>query len=157
MQFIAISGIVIFTSEDASLLPTTTTKHGINANSNLYLQVRDKMIEGMKMFTQYTNQWKTKELVAESKKLFTETSVVDVDEVKQKTELLKLKPTRGAYRGQQYHPNLPRPVKVTTTEHISFHRPIKDVKRVSSYLKIPDEKPSVVGNKCFEIILEEAS
>jgi hypothetical protein len=67
MQFIAISGIVIFCSEKPELLPTTTTKRGIDGNSELYLHVRDKMIEGMKIFTQYTNQWKTKELITESR------------------------------------------------------------------------------------------
>ena len=55
-QFIAISGIVEFQSNDAAKLPTTTTKRGIDASSSLYLQVRHRMMEGMQVFTSYTNK-----------------------------------------------------------------------------------------------------
>ena len=48
-QFIAISGIVEFRSSDAAKLPTTTTKRGIDASSPLYLRVKEKMREGMKI------------------------------------------------------------------------------------------------------------
>ena len=57
-QFIAVSGIVEFRSNNTAKLPTTTTKRGIDASSSLYLQVKNKMREGMKMFTAYTNHWK---------------------------------------------------------------------------------------------------
>ena len=55
-QFIAISGIVEFQSNDAAKLSTTTTKRGIDASSSLYLQVRHRMMEGMQVFTSYTNK-----------------------------------------------------------------------------------------------------
>jgi len=57
-QFIAVSGIVEFRSDNPSKLPTTTTKRGIDASSPLYLQVKNKMREGMRIFTDYTNKWK---------------------------------------------------------------------------------------------------
>ena len=57
-QFTAISGIVEFKSDDASKLPTNTTKRGIDASSPLYLQIKNKMREGMGIFTDYTNKWK---------------------------------------------------------------------------------------------------
>ena len=57
-QFIAISGIVEFRCDDPAELPTTTTKRGVDASSVLYLQVKNKMREGMKLFTDYTNRWK---------------------------------------------------------------------------------------------------
>ena len=50
-QFIAISGIVEFKSDDPRELPTTTTKRGLEANSHLYLQIRQKMCDGLKIFT----------------------------------------------------------------------------------------------------------
>ena len=59
-QFIAISGVVEFWSDDPSKLPTTTTKRGLDASSSLYLQVKNKMREGMKIFTTYTDKWKGK-------------------------------------------------------------------------------------------------
>ena len=57
-QFIAISGIVEFRCDDPSKLPMTTTKRGVDASSTVYLQVKTKMREGMKLFTDYTNRWK---------------------------------------------------------------------------------------------------
>ena len=57
-QFIAISGIVDLRSKDPGKLPTTTTKRGIDASSPLYLQIKNKMREGMRIFTDYTNKWK---------------------------------------------------------------------------------------------------
>ena len=81
MQFNAISGIVVFSSEDASSLPMTTTKRGIDAQSDIYLYVKDKMIEGMKLFTQYTNVWKGKELVEKSRQYFAKTSKATLSEL----------------------------------------------------------------------------
>ena len=57
-QFIAIAGIVDFQSADPTKLPTTTTKRGVDASSALYLQVKNKMREGLRLFTDYTNKWK---------------------------------------------------------------------------------------------------
>lgn len=158
MQFIAISGIVIFNSEKAELLPTTTTKRGIDANSELYLQVRDKMIEGMKIFTQYTNEWKTKELIAESRERLKEANVVGIEELKQESGRLAFKNTRGVYPGQQYKPDLPRPERKRTTERISFTRPMQEIRQVSTYLfQTPNRNPSQVGEGCFKSILKEAT
>lgn len=57
-QFIGIKGIVIFESSNPKALPMTTTKRGIDHSSALYIAVKDKICEGLKMFTNYTNQWK---------------------------------------------------------------------------------------------------
>lgn len=155
-QFIAISGIVIFSSEDANLLPTTTTKRGIEASSELYLQIRDKMIEGMKLFTQYTNQWKGMELVAKSKSRLKQTTSTDLAGVMRNVSRLPMKPTRGVLKGKQYKPTLPRPTQEKTSDRIAFRRPVAAIRRVSSYLfGTRDKKPSVVGEKCFDLVLEE--
>lgn len=158
MQFIAIAGIVIFDSEKPELLPTTTTKRGIDGNSELYLHVRDKMIEGMKLFTQYTNEWKTKELIAESRERFKATNVINIEEIKQKASRLPFTNTRGVYIGQQYKPDLPRPKKKKITERISFIRPIEEIKLVSNHLfQTANRNSSQVGEECFKLILKEAS
>lgn len=39
-QFIGIAGIVIFTSSNAELLPITTTKRGVDGNSNYIFQLK---------------------------------------------------------------------------------------------------------------------
>lgn len=65
-QFISIAGTVTFKSNDARLLPLTTTKRGVDGNSELYLEVKEYMREGLKLFTNFTNKWKksSKELRA---------------------------------------------------------------------------------------------
>lgn len=157
MQFNAISGIVIFSSEDASLLPMTTTKRGIDAQSELYLHVRDKMIEGMKIFTNYTNVWKGKGLVEESRTSFARTSQATVDELQGQTKKLSMSSTRGVVKGRQFKPVLPRPVTLRKEERISFTRPTKEVRAVSKYLfDNPDRKASEVGEECFSLVLKEA-
>ena len=57
-QFIGIKGIVVFESANPKALPMTTTKRGIDHSSAIYIAVKDKICEGLKMFTNYTNQWK---------------------------------------------------------------------------------------------------
>jgi hypothetical protein len=157
MQFIAISGIVVFSADDANLLPTTTTKRSIDAQSDLWLHVRDKMIEGMKLFTSYTNAWKGKDLVKASRNEFRKTSTSGLSELRTRAAHLKMKDTRGLISGKQHRPVLPRPDTMREEERISFKRPAKDVRQVAKYLfNTPEKKPSEVGGKCFDIMLEEA-
>ncbi|MCK5581839.1 MAG: ATP-binding protein [Candidatus Omnitrophica bacterium] len=156
-QFIAISGIVVFTSDKAGLLPTTTTKRGIDGNSEVYLRVRDKMIEGMKVFTSYTNQWKSKELVAQSKECFEKTAILSVEEIKKEVNKIHLNKTAGVTSGSQFKPILPRPEKKTDKERISFVRAIKDIRIVSKHLfGVPNRNVSQVGEECFDLIKKEA-
>lgn len=157
MQFIAISGIVVFSTDDPIQLPTMTTKRSIDAQSELYLLVRDKMIEGMKIFTSYTNAWKGKDLVKASRSEFRETSTADLRELHARSSQLKMTTTRGVVTGKQYKPVLPRPVTIRKVERISFRRPTKTIRVVSRYLfDTPDKKPSEVGEECFDLIHKEA-
>jgi hypothetical protein len=158
MQFNAISGIVVFSSDDARLLPITTTKRGIDAQSELYLHVKDKMVEGMKLFTNYTNDWKGKELVGKSRESFAQTSKATVNELVMQTKQLNMSSTRGTLKGLQYRPRLPKPPTSNEKIRISFSRPEKEVRILSKYLfDTPDEKASEIGEECFRLILEEAS
>ncbi len=158
MQFIAISGIVIFTADNASLLPMTTTKRGIQANSVLYLHVRDKMIEGMKIFTNYTNVWKSKELVSQSRSRFRITQEMHLTELQTSAKQLKMTSTRGVIKGEQYKPVLPKPISRSDKARITFERPSKEVRLISKYLfDTSDKKPAEVGEACFDMILEETT
>lgn len=155
-QFIPIAGVVVFDADDASKLPTTTTKRGIEMSSKLYLLVRDKMIEGMKLFTQYTNQWKGPELLKESKKQLALAESKDVRELR--SSKLAMASTRGELKGTQHKPDLPKPSKSPgATRRIAFTRTIKDIETVSEYLLGKrDGSPTRVGEACFNAILEEA-
>src|SRR5208282_6219848 len=88
-QFIAISGIVEFKSTDASKLPTTTTKRGIDSSSPLYLQVKNKMREGMRLFTDYTNKWKGQ--AEESRKQIVAGEPLSFEQIRAESKTLRFK------------------------------------------------------------------
>ena len=147
----------MFSSEDPSLLPTTTTKRGIDVASSLYLHVRDKMMEGTQIFTQYTNQWKGEDLIEQSKREIKQTESVDIHTVRNRAEELSMRSVGGFLKGRQLKPTLPKPKKIETTARISFVRPKDEIRKVSEYLFGSAERhPKSVGEQCFQEILEEA-
>ena len=157
-QFIAIAGIVEFRSNDASRLPMTTTKRGVDASSTLYLRVKDKMREGMKCFTDYTNKWKGQ--TDESKKHFdkTKTEQLSLARVKEKVKELTLNKTQNV-EGEQYIPKLPKPQKETSDSirRIMFTVEKEKIKPVIDYLQMDQgSDPSDVGKQCFTLVYEEA-
>jgi len=156
-QFIAISGIVEFKCNDASKLPTTTTKRGIDAASPLYLQIKNKMREGMRIFVDYTNQWKGR--VEEAKKHIEGEEAIPFDEVK--TEAARLpfhSTTKTVPKGDQYKPELPLPKKLEARKRrISFVKDVEEVESVAVHLfDDKDADPSSVGERCFDLILRES-
>ncbi|MYD64305.1 MAG: hypothetical protein F4W91_25005 [Gemmatimonadetes bacterium] len=155
-QFIAISGIVEFQCNDASKLPTTTTKRGIDASSSIYLQVKNKMRDGMKVFTNFTNQWKGKG--HESQEYIDSGMPLALDETKTKSEKLKLNSVRSGLRGKQFMPKLPRPKpEPSSKRRISYTKELEEIETVKEYLLGEQEgSPSRVGEECFDVILEEA-
>lgn len=154
-QFIAISGIVEFKSEDPSKLPTTTTKRGIDSSNPLYLQVKNKMREGMRVFTSYTNRWKGQ--AETSKQHFVKGSSLSFAELRQSAKRLTWNATRTLPPGKQHKPELPRPPRLQRTHRrISFVKNKTDIQLVADYLGDSDMPPGQVGENCFEIIFVEA-
>ena len=157
-QFIAIAGIVEFRSNDAAKLPTTTTKRGIDASSSLYLQVKNRMREGMQIFTNYTNKWK--ENVRESQDHIKSGSPYALDRIKKEVaENLKLNSVKSGLKGEQFKPKLPIPREreESTKKRISYIKESDEIQTVQNYLFSKKEvSPSKVGEECFDQILEEA-
>ena len=155
-QFIAISGIVEFQCNDASKLPMTTTKRGIDASSSLYLQVKNRMREGMKVFTNFTNQWKGKGDA--SQEYIDSGKALALDETKTKSEKLKLNPVRSGLRGMQFMPKLPRPKpEPSSKKRISYSKDLEEIQIVQDYLFEENSvTPSQVGEKCFDQMVREA-
>jgi hypothetical protein len=156
-QFIAISGVVEFWCNDASKLPTTTTKRGIDAASHLYLQIRNKMREGMLIFIDYTNKWKGR--VEEAKKHIEGKRAIPFDEVRAEAKKLSFRSTiKAVPKGEQYKPELPLPKKLEPRRaRISFVRDVEEIESVAEHLF--DDKnvnPSSVGERCFDLISKEA-
>lgn len=150
-QFIGIAGIVEFKAEDPSDLPTTTTKMGVDVSSSLYRLVKKKMDVGMRMFMDYTNNWKGQ--ANESAKNIQRCELLSLDELKKKRLKFKDEPTLPSSR--QYMPDLPVPPEPKTSV-ITFKRDRQKIETVSKYLfDESSETPNRVGAKCFDIIYGE--
>jgi hypothetical protein len=153
-QFIAITGIVEFRSVNPRLLPTTTTKRGLDASSPLYAKIKNKMREGMKFFTKNTNAWKTRE--KELKENFKEASFLSLTEIKKVSKDLQLSSSRK-FGGKYYSPTLPLPPNLgPKTRRISFVKELSQIEKIGSYFCESDLKPNDVGERCFDLIYEEA-
>ena len=178
-QFISISGIVHFKSTDARLLPITTTKRGIDASSELYLYVKERMREGLRLFTSHTNKWKQvsqahqgpqpiRSESAPPKKTRPKLETPDVmlaqvraieapAATKSQPKIWKAVKSDAFEVERRYIPNLPSPPVLDQPKRISFSKPIEDIQRVGDYLlDDPDCSPSAVGDACFQTILEQA-
>lgn len=154
-QFIAITGIVEFRAANPSKLPTTTTKRGIDASSSLFLQVKQKMREGMRIFIDYTNAWKGRE--DEAKKHTHDCDSLRFDEVKARVSQLKFTATRSGLKGAQVMPSLPLPKKAESNKRrISFIKPVDEIKAVAkSIFEDSEADPSLVGERCFDLYYRE--
>lgn len=154
-QFIAISGVVEFISNDARKLPTTTTKRGIEHSSRLYAQVKNRMREGVKLFTDYTNDWK--ENPSQSKAQVSSTPRLTIDELKKASSKYKMTEVRTGLKGKQFKPSLPEPVSQTNRRRISFVREDSEIDEVSKFLFGDASNPaSEVGAACFDHVLKAA-
>ena len=148
-QFIAISGIVEFKSNNAGKLPTTTTKRGIDASSTIYLQVKNKMREGMRIFTDFTNKWKG--APEESEQHIQRGTPLSLPELKQTGNRLTFTKTRTLPPGKRYTPKLPLPHRLEPTKRrITYTKEIAKIQAVADYFGESDLKPSEVGEACFD-------
>lgn len=155
-QFISIAGFVEFKSSDPSQLPLTTTKRGIDGNSDVYLAVKEYMREGLKTFTSFTNKWKkTKYLDSEyfptsSMQKKSKNDIVDLIQPQEWTTV-----RRGA-GGQVFRPSLPVPTSESGIRQIRFSKKITDIQLLSEhFFDDSSEHPSAVGEACFDELLRK--
>lgn len=158
-QFIGIKGIVFFESNTPQALPMTTTKRGIDHSSAIYIAVKDKICEGLKMFTNYTNQWKGRNKQERDfsknteRVLYSDLFATDAD----KNYGVKLR--SGVRGGNIYRPNLPKPIDDKPYRVIRFSKSVEDIKVLVGYFYGDQEESieaSIIGEKCFDTILEDA-
>lgn len=176
-QYISISGIVHFQSTDARKLPITTTKRGIDASSELYLRVKERMREGMKLFTTYTSKWKqlpkeekTRSQIAKAydpASIFEKVKAVDQGATLSESGRSVSKPvTSSVWTAvkdnkmaveQRYIPNLPAPPKIEQRKRISFNKSVEEIRQIGEFLfDEPDTPAATIGEACFEEILNQA-
>ncbi|HDL7342917.1 TPA: ATP-binding protein [Yersinia enterocolitica] len=157
-QFIGIAGVVIFTSSKAENLPITTTKRGVDGNSELYLSTKDFMREGLKFFTDFTNKWKNnaderKEIVSASSKSVSTTNTDFAASIPQE----RWSTVRRSIGGKVFKPKLPLPKETDPLRQIKFSRKISDIKLVAEYIfDNENQSPTEVGQYCFDEILKRA-
>lgn len=158
-QFISISGIVEFTSDDASKLPTTTTKRGIDGSSVLYLKTKNKMREGTKLFTDFTNRWKSPDHAGKGKRLIESARSLTMSELKHESKNLRMTKVDRIPNGKQYKPKLPQPKKSTARNvMIQFPKTQDEITQVGEYLFGNSHASAArIGEAAFDYVLEEAT
>jgi hypothetical protein len=155
-QFNAISGVVIFESNDANKLPTITTKRGLDMGSVLYLHVRERMIEGLRIFTEFTNKWKDD--LESAKKQIKEVKLMSISAIRTASTKLRHSASKQTIGGRYSKPDLPLPARTTAAiKRIAFTRATSEITIVADHLfGHTSVDPSAVGEKCFDNILKEA-
>lgn len=152
-QFSAISGIVEFRG-DPKKLPTTTTKRGLNFSSATYQKVLARMQEGLRLFVDFTNKWKSKE--GEARKIISLVPSITFTELRDESDNLSFNKTRRGIEGMQYKPTLPMPEKDSPDVRISYIRQRSEVIELAEALDLDFEEirekdiPKNVGIKSFE-------
>jgi Histidine kinase-, DNA gyrase B-, and HSP90-like ATPase len=158
-QFIVITGIIEFRSKRAEKLPVTTTKRALDTSSNVWLESLVKMKQGMRIWITYTNHWKNHPRVDQSRywedahpmSLSNAIEVVAARRMVKKTyDQIEFDPQKSRV--------LPEPKNKTPTDRrIVFARPLEEVRLVAKLLfDDVDERPSIVGDRCFELQLTKA-
>lgn len=158
-QFAIITGIIEFRSKRADKLPVTTTKRALDTSSNVWLESLVKMKEGMRIWISYTNQWKNHPRADQSSywddarpmplaKAIE--AVASRKSTKKTNDVIEFNPQRAKV--------LPEPEdKKPSSRRIVFSRPAEELRLVSKMLfDDPDEKPGIVGDRCFDMQLTKA-
>lgn len=159
-QFIAISGIVYFKSKYPEKLPITTTKRGVDISSPLFLKVRKHMVEGTKLFIDYTNKWKGQELISESNSRLIKSEVASPLKVIEEFSNVPEKWTKVRNRATEskFKPTLPVPKNIESNKRISFQKSLEKVEVVCEYLNLDsDATPNQIGESCFDFVYTEAT
>ena len=153
-QFISIAGVVHFRSTDPLKLPVTTTKRGVDGNSETYLKVKDRMRDGLRRFTSYTNKLK-KDPVARDR-LFRAAKGTNLDLIGEMSKQLKWRRDPKYPTAKTFVPSLPVVEKNDRLRVIRYQKPITEIEKLSSFLfEGQDVKSSEVGARCFERVLGE--
>lgn len=157
-QYSIITGIVEFRSAFADKLPITTTKRALDTSSDIWLEALVKMKEGMRIWINYTNVWKNhprseQTIHWEKTSPYPLRSAIDIVSKRVKHS----RPDGVIEFNPQKQGVLPiPPTQQPSSRRIIFSRRIEEIKCVSkSLFDTYDTNPGVVGDKCFEMVLQE--
>lgn len=109
----------------------------------------------MRIFTNYTNKWKASQ--AETKKHISSAKSLSIKELRDEFRSLKTAAVKSGAKGRQYKPVLPKPKNKENTVTIRYVKDRDLVTEVDTYLHgYANCTPSVIGEECFDLILERA-
>jgi len=154
-QFRAITGLITFSSNDASLLPISTTKRDLDTDSDTFRPARNAAIDGIKLFVGFTNRWKGNEEQVDE--LLRQEDKVEARSIELAADTGSGRSVRGSkYNERRYSPDLPVPEKGHRKRRIAFSRDVKEIKQIGEAL-LGDEsaKPGDVGVAAWENTLEQ--
>lgn len=156
-QFVGIKGIVIFESSNPAALPMTTTKRGIDHSSAVYIAVKDRICEGLLMFTSYTNQWKGRN--KQEREYSTKAEKTSYDKLFSDTAKSEYGVSlRHDAKGETYRPILPKPQNEKPYRIIRYSKDVEQIDTMSQYLYgdvNAGKTPSEIGEKCFDLLYQK--
>jgi Histidine kinase-, DNA gyrase B-, and HSP90-like ATPase len=148
-QFIPITGIVLFSSDDTKKLPLTTTKRGIDAASNVFLSAKDHMRTATKAMTSFTNKWK--KFPEDRERLYRSAQHVSLPDLRKNAVTLATKSTRKDPGIAHYAPQLPTPQKENTSTRVSFVVDNAELQFLAHhFFDAESVKSAEVGKKAFD-------
>lgn len=157
-QFIGIKGIVLFESNEPEKLPMTTTKRGVDLSSPIYAAVKEEMRKGLKIFTNYTNQWKGR--LQQEREYSAQTTshpilqLIEDEELQKEIQLVPIKRKDE----ERYSPTLPKPQNDKDFVFVRYSKPRDEIAFLSKELfcdELSEVGASRVGERCFEIVMEQ--
>lgn len=161
-QFAIITGVIEFRAKHADKLPVTTTKRALDTSSNVWLESLVKMKEGMRVWIDYTNQWKN-QAGAEQLQARHWEDAQPMPPSKAIEAVAQRKTTKKSEdEGFEFNPKkskvLPEPPnKTPSSRRVTFSKPAEEIRLVGKTL-LDDEnaKPGDVGEKAFDLALGKA-
>lgn len=153
-QFRAITGILIFESDDASKLPVSTTKGALDLDEEAYLVGLNACMEGIKTFTQFTNRFKG----IEEKADVTIAKSVKAPVATVTSSLSKSARTvrNSGGTAKKLAPTLPEPKNKNPMARVSFSREKSEIERVGSVLGFGNgASPSEIGEQVWKEFLKK--
>jgi len=150
-QFIAISGLVLLSSDKPEKLPLTTTKRGLEASTNIYLVVREQMQLATKYFTRFTNRWKGK--VNELEAIYQHSAPRTVDQLRSMLKTVEFSKVNKIPGAERFEPSLPQPKREDKGQRITFFRPRDKADKLGRALFGDDNWDyELIGGTCFDAL-----
>ena len=96
------------------------------------------MRDGLRLFVDYTNRWKAREI--EAKAQVDPVPAISFANLKHQAANLRFSKVRVGFEGEQYKPRLPRPVEDSPDVRISYYREKKRIARLADKLISDNEE-----------------